>query len=97
MLNPTAPSLLTDANGRPYFLWDVDMSLDAFRAALASDERATRAYWTGKLMRQAKPDDVLTFVSLTQIGALWPEIQPYLGQTRPFWSWLLQKWGVVDG
>jgi hypothetical protein len=29
-----------------------------------------RAYYLGKLMRQAKPDDVFTFVTLAKIRAL---------------------------
>lgn len=96
MLAPTPDERLTDGYGRPYFLWDVDMDLDAFRALLDSDDRDTRAYWLGKLMRQAKPDDVFTFVDARTIGAHWPDLVRYLGDTRPFWTWLLTRWGVID-
>jgi hypothetical protein len=34
VLAPTPPDRMTDASGRPYFLWDDDMSLDSFRANL---------------------------------------------------------------
>ena len=46
-------------------------------------------------MRQAKPDDVFSFVSLAEIRALWPVIENRLGRTRRFWTWLLGQWGVI--
>ncbi len=95
MLNPTHPDKLVDAQGRPYFLWDVNLNLDSFKQLLENSEIDVRAYWAGKLMRQAKPDDVFTFLSLSEISSLWPHLQPYLGQTRQFWSWLLVQWKAV--
>lgn len=38
-------------------------------------------------MRQAKPDDVFTFVTLAEIEALFPLIARYLGRSREFWTW----------
>ena len=31
MLMPTPPHLLLDREGRPYFLWDIDMTLDELK------------------------------------------------------------------
>lgn len=53
MLCPTPEKSLTDEKGRPYFLWDVDMTLEAFRTKLTCEDDEVRAYWVGKLMRQA--------------------------------------------
>ena len=92
MLNPTPPERLVDREGRPYFLWDSEMTLDAFRQGLADPDAEVRAYLVGKLMRQAKPDDVFTFVSTRDIRELWPKLERYLGQTREFWTWLLAEW-----
>ncbi|MHC4513779.1 MAG: hypothetical protein ACYTGW_07990 [Planctomycetota bacterium] len=91
-LNPTPPDKLVDRQGRPYFLWDMDMTLDAFRAALQDDDPEVRGYLVGKLMRQAKPDDVFTFVSVTEIRELWTVVERHLGKTREFWVWLLDTW-----
>lgn len=91
-LNPTPPDKLVDKQGRPYFLWDMDMTLDEFRAALQDDDPDVRGYLVGKLMRQAKPDDVFTFVSVAEIRELWPRIGRHLGRTREFWVWLLDTW-----
>lgn len=94
VLNPTPPELLVDKKGRPYFLWDTDMDLETFRDQLHDPDPAVRGYLAGKLMRQAKPDDVFTFLSLAEIEELWPHLQRYLGKRRDLWTWLLEEWGL---
>ena len=93
MLLPTPPEKLVDAHGRPYFLWDCDMTLAEFQRRLREEGDDGRAYLVGKLMRQAKPDDVFTFVSVAEIVAAWPKLRRYLGESLPFWRWLLNHWG----
>jgi len=93
MLFPTPEDKLVDAHGRPYFLWDCDMTLAEFERRLREENDEGRAYLMGKLMRQAKPDDVFTFVSVAEIVAAWPALRRYLGRSEPFWRWLLGQWG----
>ncbi len=92
VLNPTPIDRMTDARGRPYFLWDSEMSLAEFQKALRHEDPEVRAYFLGKLMRQAKPDDVFVFASLAEIRSLWTKVRRYLGRSAPFWSWLLKTW-----
>lgn len=92
-LFPTPPDKLVDAAGRPYFLWDSDMTRSEFERRLREENPEGRAYLIGKLMRQAKPDDVFTFVTVDEIVALWPRLERYLGRQQPFWRWLLRFWG----
>jgi hypothetical protein len=47
-------------------------------------------------MRQAKPDDVFQYTTEAQIREDWPKILPHLGQSRPFWVWLLGEWEQMD-
>ena len=91
-LNPTPPSLLVDAQGRPYFLWDSNMTLKELRAGLVDPDPEVRAYLVGKIMRQAKPDDLFSFVTLPEIRQLWPLLERYLGRRQRFWTWLLDCW-----
>jgi hypothetical protein len=70
----------------------MELTLDEFERALTDRDSSTRAYLIGKLMRQAKPDDALQFVSPQQIADEWPSIERYLGKSRPFWGWLLGQW-----
>ncbi len=81
----TAEGLRVDARGRPYFLWDVDMTLDEFRARLEDPDPEVRAYLLGKLLRQARPEDVERFVSDDQIRAIWSSMERYLGRSREYW------------
>ena len=81
VLSPTPADRLLDPAGRPYFLWDSDLTLAEFEEKLRAGSAEQRAYLVGKLMRQAKPDDVFTFVSLNDIRELWPRLEKYLGRT----------------
>jgi hypothetical protein len=92
LLNRTPQERMVDPQGRPYFLWDVDMTLARFRELLRHPNAETRAYAIGKLMRQAKPDDVFSFVTVAEIRQHWPRLEGYLGRTREFWRWLLATW-----
>ena len=92
VLSFTPPERLTDARNRPYFLWDCDLTLDQFRRGLGDPDPDVRAYLVGKLMRQAKPDDVFLFVRPGEIRELWPRLTRYLGRTREFWLWLFETW-----
>ena len=92
MLSLTPPERLTDDQGRPYFLWDSELTLAEFEARLEHPNPEVRAYFLAKLMRQAKPDDVFRFVGVTSIEQSWPILTRYLGQSRPFWTWLLDTW-----
>lgn len=91
-LNPTRAELLCDRQGRPYFLWDTDLTLARFRELLESADHDTQAYLIAKLMRQAKPDDVFAFTTLTRIREHWTAIVPQLGNKRAFWHWVLDSW-----
>jgi hypothetical protein len=92
MLAPTPRERLVDPEGRPYFLWDMVMTLDEFERIVHDHTAAARPYLVGKAMRQAKPDDVLQFVTPQDLADLWPDVERYLGKTRDFWAWLLEEW-----
>jgi len=97
MLNPTPASAIVDASGRPYFLWDCNLTLQQFESQLASGDAQSSAYLMGKVLRQAKPDDALQFVSLATLNSRWSEIERYLGDKREFWAWILDAWRVRRG
>lgn len=97
MLNPTPRERLLDPQGRPYFLWDCELTDGQFRTLLVDADPQVRAATIGKLMRQAKPDDVFQYVTEDQVREQWDEILPYLGQTRRFWTWLFETWSQLDG
>lgn len=97
VLAPTPAARLLDSRGRPYFLWDEDMTADELRARLTDADPEVRAYFLGKVMRQAKPDDVFSFVSLRDIVEQFSMVERYLGNSRDFWHWLIERWGKPTG
>ena len=82
---PTPEDQLVDRQGRPYFLWDVEMTLEEFRTGLRDPDPEVRAYLAGKLMRQARVGDVDRFLSTADARSLWPLLSRYLGRTREAW------------
>lgn len=78
--------------GRPYFLWDVDVTEDELRARLRSPDPDTRAQWQGRILREARFDDVWRYLSLDDVLRDWPQIRIHLGRSRRFWEWLFQGW-----
>ncbi len=97
ILAPTPPEHLLDQQGRPYFLWDCDVDDAGLRARLADPDPVVRGYWLGKLMRQAKPDDVFTFVTWEFVLENWGLLLRHLGLSRPMWTWLRERWSPDDG
>ena len=89
MLVPTPEDRLCDDHGRPYFLWDCDVTLPVVRGYLSSDDEERRVYWIAKIMRQAKPDDALVLVAISEMRRLWSRLGPMLGRSRAFWEWYL--------
>jgi len=82
MVATTPLDSMSDEHGRPYFLWDVPtMTLDDFRRALDDPDPEVSSYWLGKLMRQAKPDDVFLFVSVADLRRNWERVDKHLGGT----------------
>jgi hypothetical protein len=97
MRSPTPADQLVDARGRPYFLWDVDLTLDAWLARVHGPDPDDAAYWLARALRDAKPDDVLEFVGWERIRRDWPRMAPFLGRRKPFWAWWLAQVGrAVD-
>lgn len=82
VLCPTPREYMLDRQGRPYFLWDTDLTLERFETLLASGEPALRAH-------------VFQFVGLDDIRTAWTSIRHQLGRTREFWTWWLTLWGVI--
>lgn len=89
----TPPDRMVDASGRPYFLWDVEMSLAEYKGKLRSEDPDEAAYWLARALRDAKPDDVLEFVSWAQMAEAWPRARRYVGRQREFWIWWLGRMG----
>ncbi len=81
-----------DLDARPYFLWDESTTNGAFRDALARANDEEKARLLGKLLREARDEDVWEFTNVGEVRALFPKIERYLGRRRDFWRYLLDAW-----
>jgi hypothetical protein len=77
---------------RPYFLWDVPITEAELRDRLRHPDPDTRAQWQAVVMREARYDDVWTYLTLSEVVRDWPDIQRHLGRMRGFWEYLLNGW-----
>lgn len=93
LLAPTPPEHLTDARGRPYFLWDVELTLEDWQAKLRSEDADEAAYWLARALRDAKPDDAVVLAGWPTIARLWDRAAPHVGRRRDFWVWWLERVG----
>lgn len=89
--NPLSTDL-DDAGARPYFVWDEDITYGELREKLASPDAGERALWMGRVMREARYQDVWKLLRLADVLALLPRIEPHLGRARAFWLWLIEGW-----
>jgi hypothetical protein len=96
MTEPAQNSVLLDARRRPYFLWDLDLDIEALTSRLADPDPVVSGYFHAKLMREAMPEDVFKVTTRARIGELWPHLERHLGRTREHWRWLLEQWEKGD-
>jgi len=72
------------------FAWDRIESAASLREKLA-DENSSAWYRTAAwLMREARVEQVWSFLTLRQIDQNFPQLQPLLGHQRPVWEHLLR-------
>jgi hypothetical protein len=78
----------------PYFLWDEPMTMrELFEHLERSDEERMRLL--GKIMREARDEDVWRFTTPAEVSQRWTELQSYLGKRRDFWLFLLSQWRAL--
>lgn len=78
----------------PWFLWwdGVQITEDELREKLRSRDPAERAIWASRIMRDARYQDVWTYLSVSDIVRDWPRIVSNLGRSRALWTSLIEGW-----
>ncbi len=79
-------------DARPYFLWDTTMTVGELRGRLASADEEERLLWIGRILREARYQDVWAFVSIADLLSRWSRLRTRLGRKAAFWEFLLRKW-----
>jgi hypothetical protein len=90
---------LADPHAVPYFLWDEPMTVEDLRGRLASASQREWARLVGKILREARDNDVWLFTTPREVSARWDDLRRHLGRRRGFWEYLLTRWraeGLLD-
>lgn len=77
---------------RPWFLWDLDVTDAELRERLRQPDADARAQWQGRVMREARFDEVWMYLTLDVVLRDWEAIRRHLGRKRAFWEFLLKGW-----
>lgn len=84
---------LRDAERRPYFLWDEDISVSELRVALQQGgNEHDRLRLAGKMLREARDIDVWQFLTPAAVAQLLPKLGRRLGRRERFWRFLIDGW-----
>jgi len=81
-------------------LWDEDVSVAEFRAALRGHDIEHRRRLLGKMLREARDSDVWLFVTPEDVARELPFLGRRLGRRLRFWNWLIDGWrsdGLLAG
>jgi len=75
----------------PYFLWDEPMTMRDLRERLERSED-DRVRLLGKILREAREQDVWLFTDAKEIERRWSQLERHLGRRKDFWQFLLGRW-----
>jgi hypothetical protein len=83
---------LSDPQAVPYFLWDEPMTVVELRDKLRTASRPERSRLLGKILREARDNEVWMFTTPAEVAELWNAVSRHLGRRRGFWEFLLRCW-----
>ncbi|MBI4668120.1 MAG: hypothetical protein HY747_02860 [Elusimicrobia bacterium] len=86
---------LQNPHGRPYFLWEESLTLEQLKGILC-EESPRRYYYMARILHEADYNDVWKFIRPQDIAVHWRDIEPYLGNRREYWNFLLAEWHHAD-
>jgi hypothetical protein len=76
----------------PYFCWDRRLTRGELRRIAGDPRHPEHLPTLGLLLREARPDEVWTYVDPQTIARELPAVARFLGRRAAFWSWLIEGW-----
>ena len=77
---------------RPYFLWDTQMTAGELRRRLRDADEDERLLWIGRILREARYQDVWRFLKVEDVASRWDKLRGRLGRMNAFWGFLIDNW-----
>ncbi len=80
----------------PYFCWDRSLTGGELRSILRDPHHPEYLATLGLLLREAKPDEVWSFVDPALVARELPSVARFLGRRAAFWRWLIDGWRSLE-
>jgi hypothetical protein len=93
------PDMTLELTNRPDFLWDESLSREDLKKILAGENEEERLYYTAKILREARFEEVWDYLSPAVLASHWEKLRWRLGRRKRFWEFLYSTWhrhGLID-
>lgn len=77
---------------RPAFLWDEPLTRDDLKKRLASENEEESLYYAAKILREARFEEVWSYLSPAFLAAHWEKLHRRLGRRKRFWEFFYTTW-----
>ena len=81
-----------DKTDRPDFLWDERMTRDDLKKLLSRGNEEERIYYTAKILREARFEEVWDYISPAFLSSNWEKLRGQLGRRKGFWEFIYTTW-----
>ena len=81
-----------DKTDRPDFLWDESLTQSDLRQILEAGNEEERIYYTAKILREARFEEVWDYISPAFLSSNWEKLRGQLGRRKGFWEFFYLAW-----
>jgi hypothetical protein len=74
------------------FLWDEPLSRDDLKKVLAGEDEKESLYYAGKILREARFEEVWEYLSPAFLASHWEKLRAKLGRKKGFWDFFYSTW-----
>jgi hypothetical protein len=84
--------MLHEVKDKPDFLWDEPLTRDDLKKLLDGRNEDERLYYTAKILREARFEEVWDYVSPMFLASHWEKLRRRLGRKKRFWEFFYTTW-----
>lgn len=83
---------IANANKRPYFFWDYDITNQQIDQILQTSSIFEKAWLISRILQYAKWEDIWHYLTLNDIRQVFDHLHFRRKQDRELWSYALKRW-----
>ena len=82
---------MKQANDRPYFLWDYDLTNDQVNQILHGNNKIEKIWMLSRILESARFEDIWKYTTVKEVKTLFPELK-LKKPIRQAWEHALSVW-----